>query len=140
MTTIRGAQEHKRRLRKLRGPAMVHPVTQAVFAAAQDLAVDAALSITRGSVSGKNHVPSRPGEPPNNDTGVLARNIEATSTGPLKAETSSNAPYAAAQEYGSEPQGLAERPYMRPAAKRARPEATRRIVDTVNKVIRQSGT
>lgn len=140
MTTIRGVQEHKRRLRKLRGAAMIRPVTQAVFAAAQDLAADAALSITAGSVSGKNHVASAPGEPPNNDTGVLARNIEATSTGPLKAEASSNAPYAAAQEFGSESQNLPERPYMRPAAKKARPEATKRIVDAVNKVIAASGT
>lgn len=136
MTTIRGIDEHRRRLQRLRGPEMIRPVTQALFAAAQDLAVDAALSITRGSVSGKNHVPSRPGEPPNNDTGVLARNIEATSTGPLAAEVSSNAPYAAAQEFGSEKLNLPERPYMRPAAKKARPKAIKRIKDAVEKVIR----
>lgn len=119
---------------------MIRPVTQAVFAAAQDLAVDASLSITRGAVSGKNHVPSAPGEPPNADTHVLARNIEAVSTGPLKAETSSNAPYAAAQEFGSEKLGLPERPYMRPAATRERPKAVKRILDAVNRVIRNSGT
>lgn len=140
MTTIRGIEQHKRRLRKLRGAAMVRPVTQAVFAAAQDLAVDASLSITKGAVSGKGHVPSAPGEPPNADTHVLARNIEAVSTGPLKAETSSNAPYAAAQEFGSASQNLPERPYMRPAAARERPKAVKRIVDAVNKVIRASGT
>lgn len=137
---VTGIEQHKRRLRKLRGPAMVRPVTQAVFAAAQDLAVDAALSITAGAVSGKGHVPSDPGEPPNADTHVLARNIEATSTGPLTAEASSNAPYAAAQEFGSAKQNLPERPYMRPATKRARPKAEQRIVDAVNKVIRSSGT
>lgn len=139
MTTIRGAEEHKKRLRKLRGPAMIRPVTRAVFASAQDLAVDAALSITQGAVSGKNHVPSTPGEPPNADTHVLDRNIEAVSTGPLKAETSSNAPYALAQEYGDESRNLAERPYMRPAAARQRPRAAQRIVDAVNEVIRSSG-
>lgn len=138
MTKITGIDKHKRRLRKLRGPAMVRPVTQAVFAAAQDLAVDAALSITKGAVSGKSHVPSSPGEPPNADTHVLDRNIEAVSTGPLKAETSSNAPYAAAQEFGTS--HLPERPYMRPATARERPKAVRRIVDAVNRVIRASGT
>lgn len=140
MTRIRGVEEHKRRLRAMRGAGMVRPVTRAVFAAAQDLAADASLSITQGSVSGKNHVPSRPGEPPNADTQVLNRNIEATSTGPLTAEASSNAPYATAQEFGSESQSLAERPYMRPAAKRSRPVAQQRIVDAVNKVIRRRGT
>lgn len=140
MAKITGADKHKRRLRKIRGGAVVQPITQAVFAAAQDLAADAALSISRGAVSGKNHVPSAPGEPPNADTGVLDRNIEATSTGPLTAEASSNAPYAAAQEFGSEKQNLPERPYMRPAAKKARPKATQRIVAAVNKVIRRSGT
>lgn len=139
MTRVTGIEQHKRRLQKLRGPAMIRPVTQAVFASAQDLAVDASLSITRGSVSGKNHVPSAPGEPPNADTQVLSRNIEAVSTGPLKAEASSNAPYAAAQEFGSEKQNLPERPYMRPAAARERPRAVKRIVDAVNKVIRASG-
>lgn len=136
MTVIRGIDEHRRRLQRLRGPAMIEPVTRAVFAAAQDLAVDASLSITRGAVSGKNHVPSRPGTPPNADTGRLHGQIEATSTGPLTAEVSSNAPYAAAQEFGSESQNLPERPYMRPAAKRARPKANRRIIDAVNGVIR----
>lgn len=176
MAKITGADKHKRRLQKLRGAKMVKRVTQAVFASAQDLAVDAALSITRGATSGKNHRPSTPGTPPNEDTGVLSRNIEATSTGPLTAEASSNAPYAAIQEFGgtiNHPGGtpyfpgsdgkarfvsnsgygafhtlpktkphkitLPERPYMRPAAKKERPKAVKRIVDAVNKVIRENG-
>lgn len=140
MTTIRGAEAHKRRLRKLRGQAMIRPVGQAIFASAQDLAVDASLSITQGSVSGKGHVPSAPGTPPNADTQGLNRSIEAVQTGALQAETSANALYAAAQEFGSESQNLPERPYMRPAAKRQRPLANKRVVDAVNKVIRQSGS
>lgn len=135
-----GVEAHRRRLRKLRGPAMIRPVTQAVFAAAQDLAVDAALSITAGATSGKKHEASAPGTPPNADTHVLSNNIEATSTGPLKAEASSNAPYAAAQEFGSSAAHLPERPYMRPAAAKARPEAARRIIAAVNRVIAASGT
>lgn len=134
---IRGADAHRRRLRAIRGAPMVRAVTQAIFAAAQDLAVDASLSITRGAVSGKGHVPSAPGEPPNADTHVLARSIEATSTGPLTAEASANAPYAAAQEFGTS--ALPERPYMRPAAARERPKAVKLVVDAVNKVLRASG-
>lgn len=116
---------------------MIRPVTRAVFAAAQDLAVDASLSITEGAVSGAGHVPSKPGEPPNADTHVLARSIEAVSTGPLKAETSANAPYAGDLEFGTST--IAERPYMRPAAQRSRPRAVKRVVDAVNKAVRGSG-
>lgn len=137
MARITGADKHQRRLRGMRGAAMARVVTQAVFVEAQALQVDAQLSISRGAVSGKNHVPSAPGEPPNQDSGVLADNIEANVTGVGKAETSSNAPYAAAQEFGSESQGLPERPYMRPAAARSKRRAARNIAAAVNSQIRR---
>lgn len=123
----------------MRGPAVVREATRAIFATAQDIAVDAAVSITTGAVSGKGHVPSKPGQPPNADTHVLSNSIEATSPGPLKAEVSANAPYAAAQELGSEIRNLPERPYMRPAAAKNRKKAGVRVVAAVNKVIRASG-
>lgn len=134
MAKITGADAHKRRLQKLRGPAMIRPVTRAIFAAAQDLAIDAATSITDGATSGKNHEPSAPGTPPNADSHLLDRSITGVSTGLLKAETIADAPYAAAQEFGTSV--LPERPYMRPAAALSRPKAQKRIVDAVNKVIR----
>lgn len=134
-----GVEAHKKRLRKIRGPAMTRAVTAEVFAAAKDIANDAALSITAGATSGKNHEASAPGEPPNADTSVLDRSIDAAVTGPLKAEASADAPYAAAQEFGSDKIGLPERPFMRPAAERGRPGATRRVVDAVNRVIAASG-
>jgi hypothetical protein len=70
---------------------MVGNVTRALFASAQDIAVDAAVSITEGSVSGKGHVPSLPGEPPNADTHVLSNSITADSPAPLKAEAYADA-------------------------------------------------
>lgn len=139
MGKITGADKHERRLRNMRAAGAARQLTAAVFAEAQELQVDAQLSITRGAVSGKNHVPSAPGEPPNNDTGVLAGNIEANVTGVAKAETSSNAPYAAAQEFGSESQGLPERPYMRPAAARSKERAPARIAAVVRKIVRAAG-
>lgn len=139
MGKITGANKHERRLRNMRAAGAARQLTAAVFAEAQELQVDAQLSITRGAVSGKNHVPSAPGEPPNNDTGVLAGNIEANVTGVAKAETSSNAPYAAAQEFGSESQGLPERPYMRPAAARSKERAPARIAAVVRKIVRAAG-
>jgi hypothetical protein len=119
----------------MKGPRAVEAVTRALYGGAQDVQIAAQLSITRGATSGKNHVPSTAPNPPNNDTGVLANNIEAAVVGPLKAETSSNAPYALAQEFGSERRNLPERPYMRPAAKQARPRVVKRVVRAINKVL-----
>ena len=47
-------------------------------------------------------MPSPVGSPPNNDTGVLAGNIETTQAGPLKVLVGSYAPYSAALEGGAE--------------------------------------
>lgn len=139
MTIIHGAEAHRRRLRKLHGPAVAQAVTQALYQGAKDIADEAALSITAGATSGANHVPSAPGEPPNADTHVLSGSIEATIIGPLKAEASANAPYAAAQEFGSESRGLPERPYMRPATARMRPSAVKRVIAVVDRLVRASG-
>jgi len=137
VVSIKGAQEHLRRLKRIRSPAMAAAVTQALYVGAQRIQVAAQLKITQGAVSGKEHQPSAPGEPPNNDTGVLAGNIEAAVVGKLKAETSSNAPYALAQELGSEKLNLPERPYMRPAAREETPFVRGKIVEAVDKVVRR---
>jgi hypothetical protein len=121
----------------MRGPAVVRGVTRALYGVAQDIAVDAAISITAGAVSGKGHVPSAPGEPPNADTHVLDRSIIGVSTGALKAETQADAPYAAAQELGTST--LPERPYLRPAAAKNRPNALAKVSAAVDKVIRANG-
>lgn len=139
MPKLSGVDAHKRRLRRIRGAKMVSGVTRALYGGAQDIQIEAQISITTGATSGKEHVPSAPGEPPNNDSGVLAGNIEAAVVKPLKAETSSNAPYAAAQELGSEKQNLPERPYMRPAAKKMRPRVVQRVQQAVDKVVAGSG-
>lgn len=118
---------------------MVSAVTAALYGGAQDIQVAAQISITNGATSGAKHVPSAPGTPPNNDSGVLAGNIEAATAGPLKAETTSNAPYAGSQEFGSEKLNLPERPYMRPAAKAKRPAVRDRVVRAVDQVVRGRG-
>jgi hypothetical protein len=137
---IFGAKAHQNRLGKLRGPGVVRAITAVVYASAQDIAIDAAHSITTGATSGKNHEASLPGEAPNADTSVLDRSIDARVTGPLKAEVTADAPYAAALEFGDEKRNLAERPYMRPAAARGRPLAVKRIQDAVRLVVTRSGT
>jgi hypothetical protein len=84
-------------------------------------ATDAAISITTGAVSGANHVPSKPGQPPNADTHVLDRSIHVERIAPLVAQSVADAPYAVALEGGTS--RVAARPYMAPAAKRIRKQA-----------------
>lgn len=133
---LRGAKAHVQRLKRLASPELDRKVSAALFAAGQKVQVEAQLSITRGAVSGKNHVPSRPGEAPNQDTGVLGNNIETVLVEELLVEVSSNAPYAADLEFGTSK--VAARPYMRPARDKVRPLAEELIVKAVKSVVRGS--
>lgn len=127
---------HVARLKKLAGPEMERAVGKALFHAGEMIQTDAQISITAGAVSGRNHVPSRPGEPPNNDTGVLAGNIETNQIAPLIVEVSSNAPYAADLELGTSK--MEARPYMRPARDRNKKAAQQLVAQAVDRVVRKS--
>lgn len=136
MARVTGAKECAASLRRLAGPEMVQRVGAALFAGGNLIEVEAAHSITEGSVSGKGHIPSRPGEPPNADTHVLDRSIETNQVGPLKVEVSANAPYAVDLEFGTSKMG--ERPYMRPAVAKKRKEVVALVRSAVQSVIRDS--
>lgn len=99
---IIGAKAHAARLRKLAGEAMIREVGAALYAAGQLIESEAKGLIMAGAVSGKNHVASEPGDPPNNDTQHLHDSIETNQVAPLVVEVSSNASYSAALELGSE--------------------------------------
>jgi HK97 gp10 family phage protein len=131
MARIIGGKALSDRLKRMTGPELQRHVGQALFAAGQQIQVEAQLSITRGAVSGKNHVPSKPGDPPNQDTGVLGNNIETVQISPLRVEVSSNAPYATALEYGTSK--MAPRPYMKPAAQKVRPKVTELVAIAVRR-------
>ena len=160
MARVIGNREHSARLKRMAGPETVRKVGAALFAGGQMIQVEAQRSITEGSVSGKGHVPSLPGEPPNQDTGVLANNIETASVGPLKVEVSSNAPYAAALEKGSKRKAgvgarsfsaesgkfgpirvefgdskTAARPYMTPAMNKKRKEVVQLVRRAVSEAV-----
>lgn len=115
MAKISGGRELTARLDGMSSPGARQKIGRALFAAAEAIQVEAQLSITRGAISGKGHIPSKPGEPPKADTHTLANNIEAVSVSQDKAEVSSNAPYAAYLEFGTS--RMVERPYMRPAVR-----------------------
>lgn len=134
MPRITGADGVQLRLKGMVDQNAVRRVGAALFAGGELIRGEASHMITEGAVSGKGHVPSLPGEPPNEDTGVLRSHIETTQPGPLKVEVSSNAPYAAALEFGTSK--MAERPYMRPATARKRKEVValvRKAVTTATK-------
>ena len=84
-------------------------------------AKEASFLITQGSVGGLNHVPSLPGQAPNADTGHLHASIHVEAQGPYKALSVADASYSAALEFGTS--RMAERPFMRPAARTVRREA-----------------
>lgn len=132
--TLQGASRHSRRLAALAKNA--DKISQALFVAADAIKVTARHSITAGSISGKGHVASLPGEPPNRDTGHLDTNIESFRTGPLSAAVKSQAEYAAALEYGTSK--MAARPYMRPAVKANEAKIKAIAVATVKRMVKES--
>lgn len=105
----------------------------AVEAIADKVQSDAQISITNGSVSGKAHVASKPGEPPNNNLGTLANGIIVQPVNDLTRDVVSTAPYAAALELGTSK--MAERPYLRPAAKANQQRGVRQMRAAVDSVL-----
>ena len=129
---LKGAKAHAARLRRLTSQEAQRQIGKALFAGAEAIAVEAQLSITRGAVSGRNHVPSKPGEAPKNDTGFLAGFIEANMAEPLVAEVGSLAPHSAPLEFGTSK--MAARPFMRPARDKMRGEVTELVRRAVEKI------
>jgi len=127
MSDVRGADRLLRRFQKMASPQMKEAVRGALYVAGGIVQDAAQASITEGSVSGKNHKPSKPGEPPMNDTGMLMRGIivEQAKDDPLAVDVKSTAPYSAALEFGTSK--MAERPFMRPAAARTKDKVAKLV-------------
>ena len=135
-TRTTGADRVSARLRRITSPEHARIIGKAVFEGAKLHTATAQRLITAGSISGKGHVASKPGESPNRDTGVLDNNIEATQVGVLKAISSSNAPYAAALELGTSK--VEARPYMAPATDLVRERVVRNIAGAARADIRRA--
>lgn len=133
---IRGAKAHVARLKRLTGGEMEREIGKALFAGADRIRVEAQISITTGAVSGSKHVASSPGQAPNQDTGVLANNIEAILKEPLVAEVSSNAPYSSPLEFGTS--RMEPRPFMAPARDKERQNVEDLVVAAVKRVAGRS--
>lgn len=134
MPKISGTGKAQARLTKLAGREKVEIVGRALVTAGGTIKAEASRLITTGAVSGKNHVPSAPGEPPNEQTGNLRTNITVEQVAPLRVLVSSNARYAAALEYGTSK--MAARPYMGPAARAKKPEVTAKVKAAIDLVMK----
>lgn len=117
------------------GSEKVALVGQALVAGAGEIKTYAQISIQEGSVGGKFHVPSLPGEPPNADTGILAASIEVHQVAPLRVQIVSQAPYSAALEFGTSK--MEARPFMGPAARAKRKRVTELVGKSVSIVTRR---
>lgn len=134
---MKGADKHKRRLKKLSSEATIRLLGASLYEGADIIRAEAHRGISAGSVSGKGHVPSKPGEYPNRDTGVLQAHLKATQPAPLTAEVRSEAPYARALEFGTSK--MAARPHIRPARDAKLKEVGRRFARNFDKIIAASG-
>lgn len=133
---MRGRQAHIARLKKLSGPTMERRVGMALFAAGELIQTHAQNEISAGSVSGRGHVPSKPGEYPSQDTGVLGNSIETVQKEPLLVEVSANAPYASALEFGTSK--MSARPFMEPSKNAKRKEVIALVDRAVQSVVKGS--
>lgn len=134
MPKITGRDRVTKRLEGASGEAAIRKVGAALFEGGEMIRAEAAHLITEGATSGKNHVPSLPGEPPNEDTGHLRTNIETTQPAPLRVEVSSNAKYAVALEAGTSQ--MAARPYMGPASRRKKKEVVAKVRAAISEAIK----
>ena len=136
---MKGRQKHVDRLKILSGQnRIIKAAGRVLYVGADMIRAEAHRSISRGSRSGKKHKPSAPGEPPNRDTGVLQAHLRAELVSPLEAQVASEAPYAAALEFGTSK--MEARPYMRPARDKQAGEIQRLFETEIDKLVKGSGT
>lgn len=130
----------RKRLEAFRSQQLLKAVQSALYEAADLVRSEAFRSISAGSVSGKKHKPSAPGQPPNRDCGVLQANIEVIRQGfqpgkELVATVESSAPYSTPLEFGTST--MEARPFLRPARDKMKPRAERLLVTRVNQAIKR---
>lgn len=116
------------------GPRLKKEISAALFVGADDVRARYRRKVTDGSISGVNHVPSAPGEPPNNDTGNLISSAETVLVDWNHAEVRVRAPYAVPLEMGTS--RMAARPALGPATQESRNQITDRITKAVQAAAR----
>lgn len=132
-----GKDRHLRRLRRLSGVEVAREANKVVYVGADMIRAEVHRSISAGSVSGKGHVPSAPGEPPNRDSGELQAHVTTSQPKPLVAEVRSEADHAVPLEYGTST--MAARPSVRPARDKMEPKIQRLFAEKITDLVKRSG-
>lgn len=96
---LRGLDAHLKRLQRMGGAGLNKAIKSALFGGGEKIEQYAAQLITTGG--GVNSGPSAPGTPPNSHTDNLQKNIRTDyGDSELEVKVTSNAEYAAIQEFG----------------------------------------
>jgi HK97 gp10 family phage protein len=132
---MKGKDRILRKLRFLASREFEDLAGAVIEEAADAVRAEAFQSISRGSVSGAGHVPSKPGEPPNRNEGTLQAGLSAKRTGLLSAEVRAEAAHSAPLEFGTSK--MAARPFMRPARDKEAAGAIEKGIAKMNKQIRR---
>lgn len=135
--TMKGRDKHVQRLRKLSGNQVKALAGAIVYEGADTIRAEAFRSVSAGSVQGKNHVRSKPGEAPNREYGDLQAGMKAVKTGPVTAEFRSESDHARPLEFGTSK--MAARPHVRPARDTKKPEIEKRFAEQFGKLVKASG-
>jgi HK97 gp10 family phage protein len=135
---ITGDKKHGDRLKHMTGSGLDAELARGLFAAGKEIEIEAEHSITEGSISGKGHIPSAPGSPPNADTRLLDTSIDTfvVSQSPPTVHVVSSAPYSAALEWGTSK--MEARPFMQPATDKKRKMGIEIIARIMNRRNRKS--
>lgn len=124
-------------LESFAGPRLKKEISAALYVGADDVRARYRRKVTDGSISGVNHVPSEPGQPPNNDTGFLISTAETAMVDWNHAQVRVGAPYAARLEYGDSK--IAARPALGPATQESRKVMTDRLNRAIQSAARAAG-
>lgn len=127
MARIEGGRNIARRLQV---NSQGKDVTDVLLRAADRVRTDYIDRVNDGGGTGKAHVPSLPGQPPNTDTGRLVGSAGARATGRNVTETFVEAEYGKFLEFGTNK--MAPRPALGPAFDQMKPF----IMDNLRKALK----
>jgi HK97 gp10 family phage protein len=128
---------HGPRLRRLTPEIVAIAMGEEIEVGARFIAEDAADSIRADSISGKGHVPSAPGAPPNADTHDLDQSIHVApiveTPGVIQSGVIADSDHAYFLERGTS--RMAARPFLEPATERQRPDLIEAIVKRFRAIV-----
>ena len=123
-------------LRGVAGPQLRNDISKALYVSADDVRARSRRSITAGSISGANHVPSAPGQPPNNDTKGLIDSHEVIMASWNRSRVIVTAPYAVPLEFGTG--RMAARPFLGVATRDSEDQFSRRVQTAIKQAARRA--